>query len=70
MHITKTVFEKLLTDILVEYINGRRELIEIKPKNFLLFEINVEKFRAARKYCLENDINFVIISDDEIKNLQ
>jgi hypothetical protein len=57
-------------DFLVEYKDGRKVLLEIKPKGFLNFEINKDKFEAGREYCKENEMSFEVWSDAEIAKLR
>ena len=41
-------------------------MIEIKPKSKINTIKNQAKFSAAREYCMNNDIIFMIISEDII----
>jgi len=52
-------------DVLVIYVNGKKDLVEIKPKKFL--QENILKFEIGRKYADENNMNFVIMTEDDLK---
>lgn len=49
-----------IPDLLVEYIDGSRKLIEIKPSCYENAEINKQKFKAAREYCKKENIEFEV----------
>lgn len=53
-------------DILVEYIDGGKEIIEIKPNIFLNDSINNLKFLAAKKYCDKNGFVFSIWTEKDL----
>ena len=57
-------------DVLIEYIDGRKELIEIKPKIFLNEETNILKFNAAQQYCEENKYDFSVWTEDNLNLLK
>lgn len=52
-----------IPDFLVEYVDGKKEIIEIKPSCFLEHKINKLKFAAARKYCEENNMKFRVLTE-------
>ena len=58
-------------DFYVEYINGKKEIIEIKYSNDLLlkYENYKSKFEAAREFCSINNIDFKIITEIDIRNV-
>ena len=58
-----------IPDLLVEYIDGSRQIIEIKPTRFLTKLANIKKFNAARLYCADNGITFVIVTEKDLKSL-
>jgi hypothetical protein len=59
---------KYLPDFLV-YYNDRIELVEIKPK-VKLKQVKVKKkLEAAKVWCLNNKIKFVIVTETELKAL-
>lgn len=59
-----------IPDILLKYKNGKEILVEIKPKAFFNDPINIEKFKAAKEYCKQNNIDFEIWSDDKIEEIR
>lgn len=58
-----------IPDLLVTYADGRRSLIEIKPKRRLTKPTNIKKFAAARVWCTMNSCDFVILTEDHLKAL-
>lgn len=59
-----------LPDLLVTFVSGDRQLIEIKPKS-KLNQVKVKKKTAAAKaWCKKNDVEFVIITEKELKELK
>lgn len=56
-----------IVDFLVRYSDGSKELVEVKPKYQLAEEDNLTKFLVAESWCKENEADFVIITEDEIK---
>jgi len=62
-------FRNYIPDLLVTYADGRRELIEIKPKKRLTQPKNVKKFAAAREWCLRNGCLFVLLTEIDLKGL-
>lgn len=53
-------------DIMVEYTNGQKEMIEVKP----IYKINTEKcraqFRAGLNYCKERGIKFTVWTEHKL----
>uniref|UniRef100_A0A6M3IIF1 Nuclease associated modular domain-containing protein n=3 Tax=viral metagenome TaxID=1070528 RepID=A0A6M3IIF1_9ZZZZ len=49
-----------IPDVLITYKDNSKELVEIKPTNFVDEEINDLKFKAAERYCKKNDIKFSV----------
>ncbi len=61
---------KYTPDFIVEYFDGKIELIEIKYKSVLISkrdELEV-KFDAAKKFCKKNKFEFKVITDEYIRN--
>lgn len=56
-----------IPDLLVTYIDGHRELVEIKPKRRIANPKNVKKFLAAGEWCLQNSCRFVVLTEVELK---
>lgn len=54
-------------DFLVEYYNGDKEIIEVKPSCLLGNKINVAKLNALRIYCEKNNFVIRIITENQLK---
>lgn len=61
-------YHSYFPDCLIKYIDGHKELVEIKPSCFVNDEINQLKFEAGRRYALENNLTFKIVTENEIFN--
>ncbi len=60
-----------IPDFLVTYFNGRRVLIEIKPKQFLDNEKTLLKAEAARAYCTANGIDaYEVLTGEDLRSRQ
>jgi hypothetical protein len=60
-------------DFLVTLNNGKKVLIEVKPKDFVEFDLryqmnNLPKFGAAQKWAEENNVVFCIWTEDILYN--
>lgn len=53
-------------DLIVEFINDSKELIEIKPDRRLEEPEIVAKHNAAQQYCNLNNINFRIVTEEQL----
>lgn len=53
-------------DFLVEYNNGKKELIEIKPNYLLTDPIVKAKESYSIKYCSENNLSYKFITEDHL----
>lgn len=51
-----------IPDILVTYTDDSQELMEVKPRNFINAKMNKAKFKAAKKFCKNEDIDFSILT--------
>lgn len=60
---------KYYPDFYVERVDGSKLLIEIKPKRFAPRGINKKKWEAAKKWCEEHDTEFMVITEDELKDM-
>lgn len=74
-----------MIDFYVEYINGEKDLIEIKPKKQTIqpkkrkgtkyltecyyYAKNISKWEAARKFAELNGVNFKIFTEDDLRKL-
>ena len=56
-------------DFLIEYSDGRKVLVEIKPSNRLNKPINVKKLLAAKQWCKEHDVTLEVITEVELRGL-
>ena len=56
-------------DFVVTYIDGSKEVIEIKPLYYVNHEINQLKFNAAEKYYQQNNITFKVVTEVELDEL-
>lgn len=56
-------------DFLVEYTDGRIEMIEIKPKYRMTSQDVIEKKEAAEKFCSENGLVYKILTEIELIEL-
>mgnify|MGYP001586068709 CR=1 FL=1 len=57
---------RYIIDIYVEYINGEKQIIEIKPKYKLKFDQEQLKFEAANRFAYENGYTFIVWSEKEL----
>jgi hypothetical protein len=57
---------KYLPDIIVER-RDRKQMLEIKPKSKVDQRLNVKKFAAARAWCEENGYEFIVVTEDFLK---
>jgi hypothetical protein len=58
-----------IPDFYVEYSDGRREVVEIKPQRKLDQAIIKKKTSAAQSWCFSMGITFVIITEIELKSM-
>jgi hypothetical protein len=59
-----------LPDLIIEFVDGTKQIIEIKPKRFLKNKINVAKFRAAISFSEQNGyLPFEIWGEEKIKSI-
>jgi len=56
-------------DFFVEYVDGRKELIEIKPQRKVEQKKVQKKAEAARRWCQEHEASYVILTEIELKLL-
>ena len=57
---------RYMPDILVEYITGIKEIIEVKPTWATDLGINLNKFEAAKNYSISERTKFSIWSEKEL----
>jgi hypothetical protein len=56
-------------DLLLEYVDGHKQLVEIKPQSKVQQKTNQKKFEAAKIWCSDHDCEFVIMTENEMKKL-
>lgn len=56
-----------IPDFLVEYVDGHRELVEIKPKRKLTNRVVQKKLTASQAYCGAHGLTMVVITEDTLK---
>lgn len=56
-------------DFFVEYVDGTKKLIEIKPKKRLDQATVKKKLAAAQKWCSEHDVVLEVVTEDSLKLL-
>jgi len=80
---SKNKMRKYYPDFIVEFNNGKKYLIEIKPKNQTIppkkrktkrylvekstYTTNICKWTAAKKFCIEQNLIFSIFTEDDFK---
>lgn len=57
-----------IPDLLVEYVD-KKELVEIKPSKRVKQVTNQKKFSAARSWCIVNGVEFIVITEIDLKAL-
>ena len=60
---------KYYPDFFVEYKDGSRHVIEIKPSRKLSQATIVKKIRAAKEWCTINDMTYRILTEIELKDI-
>lgn len=59
---------RYVPDILVEYQDGKQEVIEVKPQWALDYGLGLDKFQAAKLYCKEKDIKFSVWTENNLSD--
>lgn len=60
---------KYLPDFLVEYLDGRKELIEIKPASKVKDYQVAEKAKIAEQWCREHNATFKFMTEVDLKKI-
>jgi hypothetical protein len=55
-------------DILIEYVDGKKEIIEIKPERLVNEKTNVLKFCSAKEYCRKKGLGFSVWTETKLFN--
>lgn len=58
--------KRYIPDILVEYITGIKEIIEIKPKQLLHIDKNPSKFKVLKEYSKKQKVKYSIWTEQEL----
>ena len=61
---------KYIPDIIVTFMDGHKELWEVKPSNQTSLEVNKNKWFAAREACRVRGWNFEVYTEQKIEKLQ
>lgn len=61
---------KYTPDIIVSYVDGRKEIIEIKPASQTLMQKNQDKWYACQEACKARGWDFVVITEQGINKLK
>jgi hypothetical protein len=57
-------------DFLVELIDGRKRLIEVKYSHEVNYDENVAKFTAARFYAEGHDMEFIVVTELDLHGIK
>lgn len=60
---------KYFPDFLIEYVDGRKELIEIKPARKVEQKKVQKKAEAAKQWCSEHGASYKILTEAELHEL-
>lgn len=60
---------KYYPDFQVEYKDGRKQVIEIKPSRKLSQATIVKKIKAAVEWCAKHQVDYKIITEIELKDM-
>lgn len=66
---SKETHSNYIPDILITFIDGRKFLIEIKPRRFHDTEKNQAKFKAAQEYCDNKGWIFEVWDESKINSI-
>jgi hypothetical protein len=53
-------------DFLIHTVDNRTIMVEIKPKYQWRWDINQSKWKAAKDYCSQNNIEFKVMGQNEL----
>lgn len=62
------IYRKRKRSYIPDFIVGNI-IIEIKPIRFILKKINIAKFEAAKEYCRQNNLEFKVLTEIDLKEL-
>jgi len=69
-YIHQGVAKQYVPDIIVTFIDGHREMWEVKPSSQTHLEINQDKWYYARKICAQRDWDFIVVNEKIIGQLK
>lgn len=61
---------RYIPDFLVEYVDGSKRLVEIKPSKRLVQATIQKKLRAARAWCETHGVTLEVITEFELRALR
>lgn len=59
-----------IPDFLICYVSGSKQIVEIKPSSRVANIKNRKKFAAATIYCSQNNLEFIILTEVELKKMK
>jgi endogenous inhibitor of DNA gyrase (YacG/DUF329 family) len=65
-YLKKGTVHYYVLDTFVHLQDGRRVLVEVKPKRFMSFDTNLLKFEAAEKYARNIGARFIVLTEDNL----
>lgn len=60
---------KYYPDFQIEYKDGQKVVVEIKPSRKLQQATVIKKIRAAKEWCTEHDMIYKILTEIELKDI-
>lgn len=66
-YVYKGVAHKYYPDFKVVTCDNRVIIVEVKPKKYLNKEENLVKYEVGRMFCKENDWEYLVVSEDQIR---
>jgi len=60
---------KYYVDFLVMHVGGKKTLVEVKPQRKLKQRVVQKKIESAKRWCADNDAEFAVITEVELKSM-
>ncbi len=60
---------KYIPDFVVDYVDGHREVLEVKPSRRVQQAKVQKKLKAGEQYCGAHGLTFKVITEHELKGL-
>ena len=57
-------------DFFIIYVNGEKEIVEIKPKKLINYGNNVLKIKAIKEFCKKEKIKFRVLGEKGLENYE